>query len=106
MKLLRALYCGAAIVASGLSGCHFFGIDTRPDIEWLTVSEKRPVKEPMFQRQIPNTNLVKRWPARRGVEYGYAPWEKKTDAMVVSQEGTMAAAVPPSVDPRLPRNAN
>jgi hypothetical protein len=77
-----------------LAGCSFFGIDTRPDIEYATITERRPVKEPMYQRQIPGTNLVKRWPAKRGLAYGYAPWEKKQDAVMVSQQSQPGDAPP------------
>jgi hypothetical protein len=82
----------AAILVLPLAGCSFFGIDTRPDIEYATVTERRAVKEPMYQRQIPGTNLVKRWPARHGLAYGYAPWETKKDAVMVSQDASGGGA--------------
>jgi hypothetical protein len=86
LRLIR-FGCAAAILMLPLFGCRFFGIDNRPDIEYATITERRPVKEPMYQRQVPGTNLVKRWPARRGLAYGYAPWENKQDAVMVAQQG-------------------
>jgi hypothetical protein len=101
--------CAAAMWMLPLAGCSFFGIDTRPDIEYATITERRPVKEPMYQRQIPGTNLVKRWPAKRGLAYGYAPWEKKQDAVMVSQQNqpgetpaTANGGQPPSPHASLP----
>jgi hypothetical protein len=90
LRLIR-LGLAAAVLMWPLAGCRFFGIDNRPDIEYATVTERRPVKEPMYQRQVPGTNLVKRWPARRGLAYGYAPWENKQDAVMVAQQGPGAA---------------
>ena len=109
--MLRSIRLGlaAAFLMLPLAGCRFFGIDNRPDIEYATITERRPVKEPMYQRQVPGTNLVKRWPARRGLTYGYAPWENKQDAVMVAQQGQGAtpaapgaagqAAVPDSTPP-------
>ena len=57
-------------------GCSFFGIDTREGIEYVTTKKHKTVKEPMYARSVPGTNLVKRWPTRYGINYGYAPWQR------------------------------
>ncbi|MEX2185786.1 MAG: hypothetical protein WD875_03285 [Pirellulales bacterium] len=70
-----AATCAAALLA--LSGCRFFGIDTRPDIRYVTEGQRKNVDEPMFSMPVAGTGLFKQWPMRLGAEYGYAPWEKK-----------------------------
>ncbi len=76
----------------GLGGCHFFGIDTREGIEYVTVNERKTVKEPMYTRSVPGTNLVKRWPKRLGIDYGYTPWERKRNAQSVATRSTPGTA--------------
>jgi hypothetical protein len=68
------LAAGAMLISSG--GCRLLGIDNRAGIEYVTAKEIRHPKEPMYARPVPGTNLIKRWPQRLGVDYGYAPWEK------------------------------
>lgn len=94
-----AASCAAALVL--LSGCQFFGIDTRPDIRYVTEKERKNVAEPMYSMPVAGTNLFKQWPMRLGADYGFAPWEKKRGAAVaanapatagVSAQGALAAA--------------
>lgn len=92
-----AAVCAAALL--GLAGCQFFGIDTRPDIRYVTEKQRKDVKEPMYSMAVPGTGLFKQWPMRLGPEYGYAPWEKKPgtigpDGKVVG--GTAIAANGPT----------
>jgi hypothetical protein len=92
----------AALIAAalfGLTGCQFFGIDTRPDIRYVTEKQRKDVKEPMYSMAVPGTGLFKQWPMRLGPDYGYAPWEKKPgtvgpDGKVVG--GTAIAANGPT----------
>jgi hypothetical protein len=72
-----ATLAATAALLSTLSGCHWFGIDNRPGVEYVTLNEKRVPKEPMYERRVAGTNLVKRWPKSHGIDYGYAPWERK-----------------------------
>lgn len=81
-----AATCAAALVL--LSGCQFFGIDTRPDIRYVTEKERKNVTEPMYSMPVAGTNLFKQWPMRLGPDYGTPPWEKKRNGAVAANAPT------------------
>lgn len=85
-----AATCAAALVL--LSGCQFFGIDTRPDIRYVTEKERKNVTEPMYSMPVAGTNLFKQWPMRLGPDYGTPPWEKKRNGAVAANAPTTNGA--------------
>lgn len=95
--MLRSTTAWAAVGAVAvlmLSGCRFFGIDNRPDIRYVTESQRKEVSEPMYSMPVPGTGLFKQWPMRLGPEYGYAPWERRPSGVRPAVDGTAAAGPP------------
>jgi hypothetical protein len=80
-------FCCAMFALSSMSlliGCNKLGIDTRPEIEYVTLKQNQSAIEPMYFRPVQGTSLVKRWPKRLGQAYGYAPWEKPPSGMTAA----------------------
>jgi hypothetical protein len=102
-----AALCALAIATA--SGCSFFGIDTREGIEYVTLKDRSTPSEAMYRERVAGTNLYKQWPVRYGLDYGYAPWDRKRAPQTVessakvetmaSHDGAASARSDAPIDP-------